>query len=291
MLPWYVLGLLAAACWSVHVVLGKKVLFKQHAIQYITLFSLIGLILILPFSGRVVWDLEPLVYVLLFVDSLLWVSALVLAFKALRHMEVSQYIPLENLSVLVVLFFGVFLLGEELKAIHYLGIFCLVGGGIWLCSDNLHVLWKDKKFLLFGLAASILYGLSEVFDKIFVSPQTVGLSFSPVDAFSLFFLERLLVVLNFIGLTFLWYGGFKDVKMSWSLGGHWVLLSAAFDMLANYFYFSALPLAYVSLLVPITRLYTIFDVLIGGRFFHDHRLVHRFLSCGLMLLGVYLVVG
>ena len=294
LLPWYVLGLLAALLWSVHVVLSKKVLLKEHAVQYLTLFCTLIFIWLLPFAGKVDFDLSLSVYGLTYLTSLFWTIGMVLMYRALRHLEVSASIPLENLSVLVVFILGIFLLGEQLKVVNMLGVLCLVGGSVLLWAKGKDALYvfhsKNRKFFIYAVVANLFYGLSQIVDKILVSPQELNLSFIPVDSFSLFFLSRFFLVVNLWALTFIFYGGLSDALQGWKAAWVLIVVTSLIDALANFFYFLALPLTYIALLSPVVALYTFFDVILGGRVFHEGHTTKRLAACVFMLVGVYLVV-
>jgi len=67
-------------------------------------------------------------------------------------------------------------------------------------------------------------------------------------------------------------------------------LAAFFTVLADITYFYALSLTLVSLVLPIKRISTLFDTIIGGELFKEKHLLHKGLACLIMLLGIYLIV-
>lgn len=294
MLPWYIWALGAALLWTVEVLFEKKLLFKQHVVQFLTVYSIILFALALPFVGRVNFELPWLVYGVIFVNSVIWVTSLILLYKALRHLEVSNSIPFENLSVLVVVSLGIFFLGESLKWLNVVGIACLIGGGFLLCLEK-RDLWsvfhpRNKRFFWLAIVGNVLLGCSVIIDKVVLSPGELGLNWAPVDPFSVLFLIRLFACLNLLFLTFCVYKGLKDIKEAWKQGWAFIIFAAAFNNLAFLFYYTAMASAYVALVDPIVSLYIFLDVVLGGRVFHEHHVTKRLIACALMLVGAYLVV-
>ncbi len=294
MVPWYVLGLLAAFLISIEVLFEKKILFRQHVSSFLTMLYALLVALVLPFINQVNFDLSLLTYGVIALDALFGVLALVLLYKALRHLEVSNSIPMENLSVLVVVLLGVFVLGEKLSGLNLVGIIGLLIGGFLLCFERKDI-WgafhpKNRKILMLVLLGNISLGISIVFDKVLMSSNELGIPLTKMDPFSALFLGRLFMFLGLLALTFLVYGGFKDIKGIWKSSWAFLVFAAAFNNLGGFFYYWAVSVNYVALVEPIVAMYTFFDVVLGGNIFHEHHVVKRLVACALMLVGAYLVV-
>lgn len=64
-------------------------------------------------------------------------------------------------------------------------------------------------------------------------------------------------------------------------------------LISDWLYFTAVGLkdSYVSLIVPIRRVSSIFVILAGGEIFHEKSIIEKILSCIIMLVGAYLIVA
>src|SRR3989338_5392296 len=136
-LPWYWLALGSALLGGVGIVVQKKILFKEHATEFSTVFSLVTFLLVLPFFFWADLSLTLPVLGLVYIESLLTTVAFLFATKAVRHAEISAVVPFHSFTPAFVTVLAFFSLGESLAAMQILGIAFLIGGS-YLLEANHH---------------------------------------------------------------------------------------------------------------------------------------------------------
>ena len=97
---WLFLVLASALAKAIGEVFGKKALFKEHSLGFSTARSL----LIFFFSLFLIWKADFYLpfkaYALLYVSSLFGTFGVLYTTKAMRHMKLSVFAPLRNISPL-----------------------------------------------------------------------------------------------------------------------------------------------------------------------------------------------
>lgn len=127
----------------------------------------------------------------------------------------------------------------------------------------------------------ILYAFSSVIDKFvisFITPTTYIL------------IVHFFICVNFLILISLFYDGFSGIKHGIRSAGKLIFLVALFTVTYRFLQIHAVSLAFVSLVIPIKKLSTLFSTIIGGEMFHEKRLFLRSVISAFMLLGSYLII-
>tara|TARA_Y100000034_G_scaffold20236_3_gene23100 strand:- start:3015 stop:3632 length:618 start_codon:yes stop_codon:yes gene_type:complete len=199
-------------------------------------------------------------------------------------MEVSSVAPLQNLSPLFLLVIGFTFLGERLTLLQILGILILVFGAYFIeikhHSKNLLEPFKEiikSKYTIFVILALVIYAVSAALEKYILS--------NGVNTYSLLIIYRLISAVIFITITFVFYKGFTDIVHGIKETGVTMAFIALVGIGSTYFYYEALSLAYVSLVIPIKRLSTLMTTMVGGEMFHEHNLTHKAIGCLIMIAG------
>ena len=127
-MQWYTYALAGAFLLALADVWTKKLLFKEHALEFLAcraVYTLLLLIIAFPLvpeipSGKV---LLLVYFVSLSITVYLWVEA-----KALRHLDISVMEPLYNVSPFFLLIFAFLFLGERISPVQGLGVVLLIVG-------------------------------------------------------------------------------------------------------------------------------------------------------------------
>ena len=98
-----------------------------------------------------------------------------------------------------------------------------------------------------------------------------------------------MIAINFNIVHLIFYG-YKDTINCFKKVKYLPVLVAGCSMAANLLALKALSMAYVSLVVPVLLLGTLFTVLLGGEFFHEKYVVFRLGVSLFILIGAYLVI-
>jgi len=131
--------------------LKKSALKKSSANEILFFYTLIGLILVLPFSGTA-FELEPFYIFLVFIKSAVVCTAWLFSFVALKSMTVSLYGIMDPSRMVFSTLMGVFLLNEVLTAQKVIGMALVVTG---LIMVNLKKTASSKPLTFTVLCAAL----------------------------------------------------------------------------------------------------------------------------------------
>jgi len=286
---WVWLSLGSAVFYALGALVGKRVLQRAHALEYAASQSLYALllVLVLPFLPlHLSFGLVGALYFLSFVLA----AGNLYYLKSIRHSELSESVPLMNISPLFLLVLAFVFLGELPSRLDIVGIFLLIVGAyfVQLTSMRIADFWKPFRVLL--TSRSALYMIFAVLVFSFTAVMQKALLNWGVSAISLLVLTRLFVALNYVFLEVVVHG-FQEILRNLHRDGRAILTSTLASFFSDFFLVLAMavPGALVSLIIPLKRTSTFLTALIGGRLFHEHRLFLKLVGCLIMLAGVLII--
>lgn len=288
-MEWYILALMSAFIFGVSEVLKKKVLKHEHTLQFTTTYYLVCFVFLLVLLPRVNLYLTGYQWLLIIVKSVFLSIAAFMIFKLLRHYEISEIIPLKNMSPAFLVIFGFLLLSEKPSLVNISGILLLIIGTYVIEADHkiinlkkpLRIL-KEKKIILL-LVYLVFISFCAVIDKAVVST---------VDIYSYYFFQMMFITAIFISIKAVRKGGLSDIKTALSRDWAGLVAGALMLVVSDILYLGAvaIPSAMVVLVIPIRRLSTIVAAFIGGELFHEAGLKIRLSACLIMVMGAWLVI-
>lgn len=288
-MEWFVFALAAAFILGFETIAEKRVLKREHVVEFLAVVHLVRFLLLLPFIFKVSFALSLGSISLILIRSVFIVITVISFARALKHLPLSIVAPLSNFKPMFVLLFGFLLLGETINIVQMAGILIIIMGAYVLDSKghirNWHKPLQDlikSKYIHYILIFSVFYSLSAVLSKVILAS---------VDSFSFLFYTSFFGAIMYLLITFGLYRGVRDLKEGWNLAGIWILLIAILNIGAVYTSFLAFASigAEVILIVPIIQLSTLIDIIFGGRLFYEKHLVIKTIACVLMILGVGLL--
>lgn len=287
-MDWYIFALVCALLSASATVLEKKVLFKEHSVEFGTVakFFQAGLVLFLiPFLS---FDYHWWIFVAVYLLSIVAVVYIIFELKAYRHLELSSVAPLGNLGPAFLLILAFLLLGERVSSLQGVGIFTLIVGSYFLEVKH-H--WTDVRSVFNSLKSKYVtyFFLSLFFGSFIALGNKYFVNFG-VNILSLTFLYYTFTWVNFTAITFLFYDGFKNIKHGIKSHGFLIFLIALFFVLHRLFFLKALTLERVSLVVPIAHIGILLSTFVGGELFHEKHVWQRTFACVIMILGAYLII-
>ena len=287
-MEWYVFALMAALLSAVGMILQKKVLFKERSVEYNTVskfFQAALVLCLLPFLNlNYHWGLLLSLYFL----SIVAVGAIILETKAFRHLEISSFAPLTNLSPAFLLVFAFLFFGEKVSYLQGVGILVLVIGSYFLKANH-H--WTDVKSVFNSLKSKYInYFFIALVLGIFLALGNKHFVNIGVDILSITFLYYIFTWINFTIITFLFFDGFKSIKHGIKTEGFSIFLVALFYVGHRLAFLKALTLGYVSLVMPIMKTGVLLSTFVGGELFHEKHVWQRSFSCAIMVVGAYLII-
>ena len=283
-MQWYILIIISAILISFSEIIKKKILRYEHSTEFSTTYSLVITLLMVPFISYLDLNLPRFIIALLFVKSILLLVSSLLFMKAMRHNELSQIIPLKNLSPIFLVILAFFLLNEHITTTKTLGAIIIMVSGYLLEKETLKKenVFKNKYFI-YVLLSMIFVSFAAVIDKFIIKFTNI---------YTAIFIPFLLMSIYLLIIQFTLYNGFKDIIHSLKFGKYWILISAITILLSDYTYFSSVAIqgTLISLIIPLRRVSTLFSTILGGALYHEKFFVDRVAVCIFMLMGVYLLV-
>lgn len=286
---WILFALLASVLIGSNTIIRKKVLLQENVLEFMGVSGFFALAIITPFVFYV--NILPAKTIfLIFIKSLFAFLFFYLSDRALRHMQISSFAPLANLSPLLLIFLGYIFLGEKLSFWQVAGVFLIVMGAYILeLKDGFRHLLEPfyeiqkNKYLHFALLGLLFAAFSASLDRYILKS---------VNLLDFYFYQRIFIdVLVFVFL-FSFFGGVKSMAKTVRTSGWLIILGTLTFLLADFFYYKALmfPTAYIALVIAVKRISTLFATFAGGEIFHEDSLFRKGLACVIMIAGVFLIV-
>ena len=289
MMLWIILALFSAFLTAVVSIIDKKILLREHAMEFSAIFSLTNAILVLFFIPFV--DFHIKLADLLFIYLVSWFGTLGFLFsiKAIRHMQLSSLLPFVNFSPVIAALLGVLFLNEVLNLKQWTGIILLLAGGYVLETRNVanyREFFRNiirSKSLHYLFLALLFYSFTAIADRYIITNIT--------DNNTYLFFVLIFIAFNFFLMSSLFYGGIKDMKRG--LVKHWKLFVFAgfltFIYRVSYIYSLSLANDLASVL-SLKRLSILFGVVLAGSFLHEKGLGKKIIATLIMLVGVALLI-
>lgn len=284
---WLAFALGCAILAGLASVLSKEALTKESAIEFSTALAMVNVVVSIPLIYWIDLDVSVFLLGIIFFAALTSAGGFLLTAKALKHMDISIVSPMRNFSPAFTAFFAIILLSEQLSFMHIGGITILVLGSYVLeinfkkhdIFTPFKKVWKSKYLHLLFLSL-VIYAISSVAGK-------YALSFS--DPITLLFLMQLFISIIFIFYVSLRRNGPADIKAGFRRAGWIIAVIAVLTVSYRVLQWKAMALQYVSLVIPIKRLSTLFSTVIGGEFFNEEGLLQKAVACVIMILGAALI--
>lgn len=288
-MQWYLLILISVLFMSFANLIKKKILFKEHTIPYLTTICTFLFLFSLSFIHKVNFEISQHELLLIFTKAVLLFFAMIALMRTFKHNEISQVVPLKNLSIITIGIFGFLILGEIASTYAYLGIvLILIGTYLVELHPSLEhpikpiKLFKNKYSSLIILYL-ILIGLVAILDKIIIAS---------VDAYTfIFFTFLFLLILSWI-MQIIFYKALRNFKNSLKNSLGLFFFAGLFTIISDFFYLKAIeiPSVLITLAVPLKRTSTLLTTIIGGKMFHEKHLLIRIIGTIIILLGVTLIL-
>lgn len=298
-MAWVGYALISAFAIALVGLLQKRTLQNEHTAEYVMVFSAIKWLMFFSyFRTTITWTVTETEFIWLAVTGLASAAAFYFVTKSLRRTELSVVAPVlaidPGLTVLLALLF----LGETVHGLQLFGVALLLVGTYvlelrhyppgWWRDSTKHPARIFDPFLqlgrspggIFAILAVVSFSLANVVDRYILQSVTVQtylaytLSIMTIFAIVVFVTGRRPVTL------------FRRHRLTVMP----ILLAAGLHLIASLTQLQAVSLTAVGLVISLKRLSSLIDVLLGGKFFHEHNLPQKVLASVIMLVGVYFVV-
>lgn len=289
-MPWYIFAFLAAIFTATAALLEKRSLLYEHAASFSAALSLVAFIITLVFLPVADFsNVTPLALMFMAGGTIIGAGSFLLVTKSVRHLEVSTVSPMLVTEPAIVAILAFFLLREQLQVTQVFGI-CLLVVGTYLLEtaatkefNGTISSFFTSRYVRYVFLAMLFYSISSLLDRVVLS----RLNLQP-EAYML--IVHLFLVICFVGLVFVKYGGWRDIVNVFRANGYLILLIAVVTVTYRFFQVQAVALASIGLVIAIKRTSALFTTIIGGELFHEHNLSRKVWACLVMVTGAALVV-
>ena len=272
---WWLLAFVSAAllgCYDS----AKKISLKDNAvIPVLFLNTVLSALIFSPFlfsTGFGGWEVQK--YILL--KSALVLSSWMAGYFAMKHLPLTIVGPVNATRPVLVLLGAIFLFGERLNLLQWIGVGLAVAAYVMLrLSGKKEGIGAGDKWIVCLILAVILGAASGLYDKYLMSPEYLGLDRKQVLS---------------------WYTFYQALMMAGVTGLMWypVRKKTIFLCGADYVYMEALsqPEALIAVVSMIRRGSVLVSFAIGALLLREKNLKSKALDLGLLLLSmVFLYLG
>lgn len=290
-MQWFFIALLSSFLSAFAAITQKKVLFNRGPLEFSFLLSIVNLLFSIPFFFFIDYGtIHSYNLFILFIKSVIGVSAFLCVMTALKNLQISNALPLLALTPGFVAVFAFIFLGESLKTPEVIGLISLIAGTYILESKNLKEIlsplnvFLKSKYHHYVILALLLFTASSIMDKLLL----IKLNLTPI---SLTAFQHLFFALLFLMIYFL-YGGVKKFELInfnkkdlW-----WIVLISILTIGYRYTQIVSISLASVALTLAVKRTSVLWATIIGGKIFKDSNLLKKTIAVLFILLGAVLIL-
>ncbi len=295
-MEWFIFALGAAVFFSVYYIMLKRNVHHEYILEYLFLYMCCIFLMLLPFIQKVNFSLQPVTYMLVYIDALFLTLFFVFTTYTYKHMEISKVGPLGNLTLILTTLVGVVVFKEDFQLKYLFGVLLMIVGAYILEVGIKWEKWKQleaqlkNKYLRYASLGVISSAIAFTLDKILLSPQIIGLHIVPIDVLTQQFLTRGFILLNFSILA-CFFKSRVGIKHGITTKGWAILFAAAVYNVGNMLYYKAMATGFISRVVPVLSLSSLFIVVMGGEMFHETHINQKMIACMVMILAAYLLVS
>ncbi len=255
----------------------KAALKRSSSGEILFFYTLIGFLMVAPFSFKTAISIDPVFILFVFIKSAVCCSAWFFSLKALEKMSVSLYGIMDMSRMVFSILLGVFALGESFTFPKGFGA-VLVISGLFLANlkNKKEISAKEESILcvFYALLSAFFNSLSGTMDKVLMKDM---------DSSQLQFWFMLFMTLIY-GLVF----AIKKEKISISSvkRNYWIPIMSLSLILGDKLLFEAnkFPQSQVTIMTLIKQSGVIVSLITGWLIFKEKHILYK-LMCTLIVLG------
>jgi drug/metabolite transporter (DMT)-like permease len=300
---WIIYSLISAFLFGLKNILTKK-FEKEHNVDsqiFPLLELLVGFVFIFLFFFKEVnfskiLEFDYFLILMIFLTGFFFFLFSYYYYKLLKETPISTFAPLMNLSPFFLIILSYFFIGEKISTTQFLGILILIISTYFL--EHIGTI-KHKKNIVKTHFKTLKKSNSKFYFSVFIMLFSISIGgmiskwlFSNSNLNSNeFFIFVSFFQFSFFIIYFLYNKELKKIFIQ-IFQNKFTLIIGGVSFASYYFIILALsvPLALVSLIVPLRRTSTIFSSLVGGILFHETNLLKKLIITLFMIFGIILIV-
>jgi len=258
----------------------KAALKKSSSNEILFFYTLVGLILVLPFSKEA-FSLAPIYIFYAFLKAFVVCVAWIFSFKALRNMSVSLYGIMDLSRMVFSTGLGVFILGEAFTLKKAIGVTLVIIG---LLLVNLKKNANSKGMTLPVLIAALLNcffnAVSGTMDKVLMQ----HMESSQLQFWFMFFMTVIYGAVLIIT--------HEKVSIKTLKTNYWIPLLSLSLVVGDKLLFeaNASPLSQVTLMTVIKQSSVVITVLTGWLIYKEKNILYKLMCTGIVLSGIFVAL-
>lgn len=258
----------------------KAALKKSSSDEILFFYSLIGFILIIPFSSNAL-STPPIYIFYSFVKAAVVCSAWIFAYIALKDMTVSLFGIMDMSRMIFSTFLGVVVLGESLSIAKAVGVILVIAG--LLCVNTRSDAETGKvKFgvVIFAVLSCIFNSISGTMDKVLMKSMEA-------DQLQFWFMLFLLVLYAAIIAVKKERISIKSIKRN-----YWIPLMSLSLVFGDRLLFlaNASPESQVTVMTVIKQSSVLVTILTGWIFFKEKHILFKLMCALIILCGIFISI-
>jgi len=261
-------------------IIQKKAVENNSAIEVLVMFTTFSLILVLPNIGKDIL-IESKYLLIIFLKSTVIFIAWILAFKAIKNLNVSTYGVINMSKILFSTLLGIIFLSEILFINQVIGMLIIILGLLFLnikkTSDKIK---SETGSIVLVLISCFLNSISALIDKIIMH----NINSTQLQFWFILFLA-------------LWYWTYvllskEKIDIKKTLKNRWIYILSIVFVLGDMMLFVAngITESTVSSMSLIKQISVVITVVIGGLMFKEKNIMYKLICAAIIFLGIILVV-
>jgi len=258
----------------------KAALKKSSSNEILFFYTLVGLILVLPFSKEA-FSLAPIYIFYAFLKAFVVCVAWIFAFKALKNMSVSLYGIMDLSRMVFSTGLGVFVLGEAFTVKKAIGVTLVIIGLLLVnLKKNANGKGMTLPVLIAALLNCFLNAVSGTMDKVLMQ----HMESSQLQFWFMLFMTVIYGVVLIIT--------HEKVSLKSLKTNYWIPLLSLSLVLGDKLLFeaNASPLSEVTLMTVIKQSSVVVTVLTGWLVFKEKNILYKLMCTGIVLCGIFVAL-
>lgn len=258
----------------------KAAATKSSSDEILFFYSLIGFILIIPFSGNAL-STPPLYIFYSFIKAAVVCTAWIFSYIAIKNMTVSLFGIMDMSRMIFSTLLGVFVLGEQMTVAKAVGVILVIAGLLLVNSHSDSPSGKASP----GVFAAAM--LNCIFNSVSGTMDKALMKNMEADQLQFWFMLFLLVLYSIILIV-------KKEKFSLSSlkGNYWIPLMSISLVFGDRLLFIAnsSPASEVTVMTVIKQSSVLVSVLTGWIFFKEKHILFKLMCAFIILCGIFISI-
>ncbi|MBE7051393.1 MAG: hypothetical protein E7395_02320 [Ruminococcaceae bacterium] len=258
----------------------KAALKKSTSDEILFFYSLIGFILIIPFSQNALTT-PPIFIFYSFIKAMVVCSAWIFAYIALKNMSVSLFGIIDLSRMIFSTLLGVVVLGESMTVWKAVGVILVIIGLMLVNRKADSPSGKARvSIVAAALINCILNSVSGTMDKVLMNDMKP-------DQLQFWFMLFLLVLYGAIIIV-----KKERIRLSSLKGNYWIPLMSLSLVVGDRMLFAAnaAPESEVTVMTVIKQSSVLITVLTGWIFFKEKNIMFKLLCASIILCGIFITI-